>query len=391
MSGSRLAGLELVRVSLPLAEPWDSGAGSFAVRDSLLVRAVVHGLGSDGRAAVAEGWGECPALPAPTYNSEYTAGAVAVSSTFLVPALLRAQPASWAQAASAMAAVRGHSMAKTAFEMALVDAWLRLEGDGVPMARYLARQASTEPRRTVPAGVAVGLCRDLGKLLAQVGDYVDAGYGRVKLKIEPGHDVAPLRAVRERWPHLVLFADANGAYAAGGVEGAFEQLCGLQELDLACLEQPLADDDLVGHSALARKLAVPVCLDEALSSVGALDAALQMGACSVVNIKAGRFGGYHEALRAYRACRAKGARIWCGGMVETGIGRAANLALAALSGFDLAGDISASGRFFAEDIAGPFPLLPGGTIAVPDGPGLGAQIYTEVIDRHCAWRKWWAT
>jgi O-succinylbenzoate synthase len=402
VSQTQLVGLELVRVSLPLVEPWVSGAGSFAARDSMLVRAVVRGRAYDGQPATAEGWGECPALPAPTYSSEYTEGALAVSEAFLVPCLLGSQPTCWGQAARAMAEVRGHGMAKTAFEVALTDAWLRLEGNGVSFAHYLSalaaereggrhgygHQLGEEPRTAVPAGVAVGLCCDRDELLARVNEHVGAGYRRVKLKVKPGWDIVPLAAVRERWPELVLFADANGGYADSGIAGAASQLVGLDELALGCLEQPLADDDLVGHAELARKLRSPICLDEALISVGGLVAALDIGACSVVNVKPGRFGGYHEAVRAYGRCRARGVRMWCGGMVETGIGRAANLALASLSGFDLPGDLSASERFFAEDVAGPFVLRADGTIAVPDGAGLGTEIFADVIDRYCTWRKW---
>ncbi len=384
-----LVGFELVRVSVPLVAPWASSAGTFSCRDSLLVRAVLAFPGGAGGTEEVEGWGECPALPAPTYSAEYTAGARDISERYLVPALLHAGVACAAGVAPALAGVKGHNMAKTAFEAAVMDA--ELVAGGVRMADFLGGQSRTGPvvAGSVAGGVAIGLSGSLGALVDEVAFRLEEGYRRVKLKVRPGWDVQPVGGVRERWPDLVLFADANGAYGHLPMGEAVEQLARLDSFGLSCLEQPLGDDDLAGHAELARRLRTPLCLDEALISPGAVVSALRAGACSVVNIKAGRMGGYLEAVRAHDICVEQQVPVWCGGMVETGIARAANLALASLPGFCLPGDLSATGRFFETDLAGPLPLRPDGTIAVPSGAGLGVPVDHEAISSFATSRTWW--
>lgn len=374
---------------MPLRKPWASAAGSFSERDSLLVRAVLRYESDGGERAEFEGWGECTALPEPTYSSEYTAGAIEVSESYLLPALLSAKVATAADAAPALAAVKGHKMAKSAFEAALLDAELRAAG--IPMADFLASlsRLGEPPKPVVVAGVAVGLHTSLEELLDEVERYVEEGYLRVKLKIAPGWDDTPLAELRLCWPDLVLFADANGAYAEMSPAEVAERLGRLDGHGLACIEQPLGDDDLAGHRELARQLRTPLCLDEALTSVASVSAALDMGACSVVNVKAGRLGGYLEAVRVHDLCADRGVPVWCGGMVETGIGRAANVALAALPNFILPGDLSASGRFFERDLAGPLGLGPGGTIPVPGGPGSGVTVSQEALRTFATWRRWY--
>jgi O-succinylbenzoate synthase len=335
-----------------------------------------------------EGWGECTALPEPTYSSEFTAGAIEVSEHYLVPALLSAKAACAEDVGPALAGFKGHKMAKSAFEAALLDAQLR--GAGLRMAEFLAglSRSGRAPKTAVEAGVAVGLQSSLGELLDEVGSYVEAGYVRVKLKITPGWDEEPLSAVRRRWPELVLFADANGTYADMAPIDARARLARLDDYGLACIEQPLGDDDLSGHRDLARHLRTPLCLDEALSSLAAVAAALDMGACSVVNVKAGRLGGYLEAVRVHDLCADRGVPVWCGGMVETGIGRAANIALASLPNFSLPGDVSASGRFFERDLVVGLDIGPGGTMAVPEGPGSGVTVSQEALRTFSTWRHW---
>jgi o-succinylbenzoate synthase len=384
-----LVGWELVRASLPLRKPWASAAGSFSDRDSLLVRAVLRCANDAGERAEVEGWGECSALPGPTYSSEYTAGAVEVSECYLVPALLAAKVVTASDVAPALAAIKGHRMAKSAFEAALLDAELRAAG--LNMADFLASSSrlGQQRRAAVVAGVAVGLHSSLGELADEVGRYVGEGYRRVKLKISPVWDEKPLAEVRRLWPELVLVADANGAYADMAPAETAERLGRLDGYELACIEQPLGDDDLVGHSELARQLRTPLCLDETLTSLASLRAALEMGACSVVNVKAGRFGGYLEAVRAHDLCADRGVPVWCGGMVDTGIGRAANLALASLPNFTLPGDLSASGRFFEQDLVAPIDIGPGGTISVPEGPGSGVTVSPDALRAFATWRRWY--
>jgi O-succinylbenzoate synthase len=238
-------------------------------------------------------------------------------------------------------------------------------------------------RERVPVGVSVGIPGSVTELISQVGGYLSEGYRRIKLKIEPGWDVEPVRAVRERFgPDVALQADANTAYTLSSAR----HLRALDEYGLLLLEQPLAADDLLGHAELARMLTTPVCLDESITSPRAVATALTLRACSVVNIKPARVGGYLAARAIHDLCAAHGIPVWCGGMLETGIGRAANLALAACANFTLPGDISATARYYAQDITPAF-TLEDGHIAVPTGPGTGVTVLADVLDRLTAHRE----
>ncbi|MGH9129633.1 MAG: o-succinylbenzoate synthase [Acidimicrobiales bacterium] len=369
----RLAGCELRRVRLPLVAPFETSYGVETCRDALLVRVV--GRGDDGDEV--EGWGECVAMAAPSYTAEYVDGAAEVLRRFLLPALGAAgHGVGAADVATLLAPVKGHPMAKAALEMAVLDAECRLAGRS--LASYLGAS-----RSAVPAGVSVGIVSPIGALLDAVEAYLEEGYLRVKLKVRPGWDTEPLRAVRERWPDVVLQVDANGAY----VPGDLGRLRALDAFGLTMIEQPLAEDDLAGHVHLAAALRTPICLDESITSARAAAEAIAMGACSVVNLKAGRVGGYLEAVRVHDACVRSGAGLWCGGMLETGLGRAANVALAGLPGFTLPGDVSASGRYFVRDIAGPF-VLEEGHLAVPTGPGLGVEILPDILAEATSSVEW---
>jgi O-succinylbenzoate synthase len=271
--------------------------------------------------------------------------------------------------ASILAPVRGHEMAKAALELALLDAELRAAGQSLA-----ERLGAT--RNAVDAGVAVGLQPSVEALVDVVEQYVDEGYRRVKVKIEPGADLEPIAAVRERWPDLALQVDANSAYTLADAG----HLAGLDRLGLQLVEQPLAADDLLGHAELARRLATPVCLDESITSLASARTAIELGACEVLNLKPGRVGGYLRAVVIHDLCVERGIPLWCGGMLETGLGRAANVALAALPGFTLPGDLSASRRYYAEDLTEPFELVDG-RLAVPTGPGLGVDVRLEVLER----------
>jgi O-succinylbenzoate synthase len=307
----KLERAELRRLDLPLRTPFRTSLGLELRRDILLVRAVT----SEG-----EGWGECVALPEPGYSEEYLDGAADVIRRFLLPAVAALDDLTPALVASALAAIPGNPMAKATVEMALMDAWLRARG--VSFADHLGGV-----RGAVECGVSVGIADSISALLAEVAGYVDEGYRRIKLKIEPGWDVEPVRAVRERFGDVVLQVDANAAYTLGHAR----QLAELDDFDLAMLEQPLPTADLRDHAALARRLRTPICLDESITSARAAVDAITLGACAIVNIKAGRVGGYLEARRIHDVCAAHGIPVWCGGMLETGLGQAANLALAALS------------------------------------------------------------
>jgi O-succinylbenzoate synthase len=372
----KLAEVELRRVRLPLVAPFRTSFGVQHDRDVLLVRVTT--------AEGVEGWGECVAGNDPRYSAEFTEGAHLVLREHLLPRLLAIPERELAahRVGPALAGVKGHPMAKAALELALLDAELR--GAGVPLATWLGGV-----RERVAVGVSVGIADSVPALLDTVAGYLDDGYRRIKLKIEPGWDLEPVAAVRERFgDQLALQVDANAAYTLADAR----HLAALDDFGLLLLEQPLPEDDLRGHAALARRLRTPLCLDESITSARAAADAIALGACQIVNVKAGRVGGYLEARRVHDVCAANGVPVWCGGMLETGIGRAANLALAALPGFTLPGDISASGRYWRRDlISVPFTLEDDGTISVPDGPGLGVTVdqgwlegITTAVERHAS-------
>lgn len=355
-----LHAIELRRVCLPLVSPFRTSLGTESVREALLVR-----VESD----AGEGWGECAAGSDPRYCSEYVEAAWLTLSRYLGPRLLCMPELTATDVRPLLREFRGHRMAKAALEMAVLDAQLRVAG--VSFSTFLGGVADA-----VAPGVAVGLMGSVDRLLDSVAEYLDAGYRRVKLKIQPGWDLAPLQAVRERFgSDLMLQVDANSAYRRTDIG----HLTQLDQFSLLLIEQPLDEDDLLGHTQLARSIATPVCLDESIVSAQSAATAISLGACSVVNIKAGRVGGYLEARAVHDVCVSQGVPVWCGGMLETGLGHAANLALASLPGFTLPGDISATDRYFHEDITPPF-LLHEGMITVPTGPGLGVEVLVRVLD-----------
>ncbi|MBN6055638.1 o-succinylbenzoate synthase [Nonomuraea sp. RK-328] len=362
----KITGVELRRIAMPLVAPFRTSFGTETARDVLLVRVVTPD---------AEGWGECVAMSEPHYSSEYVDGAAEVIRRFLLPAL---PPSPDVHAVGrALEPVKGHRMAKAALETAVLDAQLRTSGES--FGRFLGAA-----RDRVPCGVSVGIMDSVPRLLDAVEGYLAEGYVRIKLKIEPGWDVEPVRAVRERFGDgLLLQVDANAAYTLVDAP----RLAQLDAFDLLLIEQPLANDDLVQHARLARRLRTPICLDESIESAEHAAAAIELGSCSIVNIKPGRIGGYLEARRIHDLCRAHGVAVWCGGMLETGLGRAANVALAALPGFTLPGDTSASRRYYATDITEPFELSDG-HLDVPTGPGLGVDPIPSILDEVTTSTEW---
>mgnify|MGYP001034376752 CR=1 FL=1 len=349
-----LQGFELRVLHIPLVSPFTTSFGTETVREVIVVRA----LTSDG-----DGWGEIVTQEAPLYSSEYTRGAWDVAQRFLIPALLDQGVVAPEHVVDILEPFIGHRMTKAGLELAVLDAALRTEGR--PLGEYLGAI-----RDRVPSGVSVGIQRDPAALVEVVAGYLDAGYVRIKIKIKPGRDVAETAAVRDAFGTIPLQVDANSAYTLADIDTLAE----LDRFDLLLIEQPLQEDDLLDHATLAGRLRTPVCLDESITSAKAAADALALGAASVINIKAGRIGGYLEAVRIHDLCRDAGVAVWCGGMLETGLGRAANAALAALPGFTLPGDVSASNRFYARDIVTQPAELVDGHIAVPTGAGLGVEI-----------------
>jgi len=353
--------VELIRIRMPLVAPFRTSFGTQTARDALLVHVLAGGV---------EGWGECVAMEEPLYSSEYVDAAEHVITAHLLPRLWRNGPTDAAGVATVLEPVKGHRMAKAALEMAWLDAELRAQN------RSFAQRLGAVTDR-VRSGVSVGIMPDVDALLDTVQGYLDQGYLRIKLKIEPGWDVEPVRAVRQRFgDDLLLQVDANTAYTLADAD----HLARLDEFGLLLIEQPLPEEEVLAHAKLARRVRTPICLDESIVSAVVAAEAIEMGACSIVNIKPGRVGGYLEAVRIHDLCRERGVAVWCGGMLETGIGRAANVALAALPGFTLPGDTSASDRYFAEDITPPFVLGDDGCLAVPQGPGLGVDVLRDVVD-----------
>ncbi|WP_130651426.1 o-succinylbenzoate synthase [Egicoccus halophilus] len=356
--------LELVRVSLPLVTPFRTSFGVQHERDALLVHV---------RAREAQGWGECVTPAAPVYSEEYTGGAAHVLEHQLVPRLLAPGRTLRAEDVGLrLAGVRGHRMARAALESALLDAQLRAAG------RSLAVHLGAT-RDRVAAGVSVGIPDGgIPELLEQVEGYLDAGYVRVKAKVARGSDVAPMQALRTRFgARLRLQVDANAGYDPD-TPADVAALDALDELGLLQIEQPFAPDRLLAHAAHAARWRTPVCLDESITDAARAVEALALRACRIVNVKPGRVGGPFETVRIHDACRDRGIPVWCGGMLETGIGRALNVAVAAMPGFELPGDTSASDRYFREDLTDPFVLVDG-HLAVPTTPGIGREPRDEVL------------
>jgi O-succinylbenzoate synthase len=357
----KLERLELRRIALDLVTPFRTSFGVEVQRDILLLHVTTD---------AGEGWGECVASHEPAYSSEFVEGAALVIEEHLWPAVVNRGDVSAGDVGAALARFKGHPMSKGAIEMAVLDAELRAEG--VSLQDRLGGS-----RARIPSGVSVGIFDSLDELLRQVSGYIDDGYVRIKLKIEPGWDLEPVRLVREMiGPDVPLQVDANTAYTRDDVA----HLCKLDEFDLLLIEQPLPEEDILGHALLAKASETPVCLDESIVSAHTAVDAIELGAAEIINIKPGRVGGYLEAVRIHDLCVERSIPVWCGGMVETGIGRAANAALASLPGFTLPGDISASTRFYARDIVTEPIAVVDGHVTVPTSAGLGFELDHEFLD-----------
>lgn len=353
-------------ISLPIRTPFTTSFSTQTVRTMVLVELQVEVNGAE-----VTGWGECVALPDPVYSPEYNDGVKEVMTRYLLPALARHQAERQLTAETVGHALRhtiGHRMAKAALEMAVLDAELRASGRS--LGSYLG---ATVDR--VPSGVSVGIMDGIPELVGAVGDYLEAGYQRIKLKIMPGWDIEPVAAVRKAFGGIPLQVDANTAYRLQDAQ----HLRRLDDFGLLLIEQPLAEDDLRQHAELARLIRTPMCLDESIVSAASAADAIALGAAAVINIKPGRVGGYLEARRIHDLGQAHGIAVWCGGMLETGLGRAANAALAALPGFSLPGDISGSDRFYLRDVTEPV-LMRDGFVAVSEEPGVGPVPIPEILD-----------
>ena len=349
--------IELRRISLPLVTPFRTSFSTENQRDILLVRVETDD---------AVGWGECVSGNEPLYSNEYVEGSQRVMIDHLIPRLFafRSRAMSAHDVAQILRPVKDHRMAKAALEAAILDAQLR--ENNVSLATHLG-----SIHELVPSGVSVGIANSLDELVTTVGGYLDEGYARIKLKIEPGWDIEPVRVIRKTFGDQVpLQVDANTAFTRE--DGPL--LAQLDPFNLLLIEQPLPEDDITGHALIARQVGTPICLDESIVSSHVAIDAIERGACSIVNIKAGRVGGYLEAVRIHNVCQQRGVPVWCGGMLETGIGRAMNVALAGLPNFTLTGDISASERFWKQDIVQQSIRLESGQVRLPSGSDAGFEI-----------------
>jgi O-succinylbenzoate synthase len=349
----KLQEFELRTIHLPLVRPFRTSFGTQTSREVLMVK-VTNENGT-------VGWAECVAMSEPLYSPEYVIGCLDLMKRFLIPALREKSSIAAEDVPVLLKPFLGGQMAKAALETAILDAQLR--DQNISLAKYLGATKSK-----VECGVSVGIANDLAALVEEVKSYVDAGYRRIKLKIEPGWDYEAVKTIRQIYPDIPLQVDANQAYSRS--DGKL--LANLDEFNLLLIEQPLDEHDILGHAMLAKEVKTPICLDESIISLQSAQDALALEATTVINIKPGRVGGYIESKKIHDLCVDKKIPVWCGGMLETGIGRAANLVLAALPGFTLPGDTSASSRYFKQDVTTPF-VMEDGYLTVPTGPGIGVE------------------
>src|SRR5712664_3943300 len=358
----RIREITLRELRMKLIAPFETSTMRTDERRIVLVEADVDGV---------TGWADGVAGETPGYSPETTETAWHILRDHLWPLMQGKEFSSAARVWDVLEPVRGHNMAKASLEAATWDAEAKQKG--VPLAKLLGGV-----RDEIASGVSVGIKESLDELVAAVKKELAAGYQRIKIKIKPGKDLEPVKRLRQEFPRIKLMVDANSAYRQ-------EDLPLLQQLDafhLMMIEQPLGWDDLYGHVQLQKKLQTPICLDECIHSEEQARAAVELGACKIINIKLGRVGGYTVARRIHDFCQQRGVPVWCGGMLESGIGRAHNIALSTLPNFTLPGDVTASNRYWAEDLIDPeVTVSPQGTIRVPTGPGIGFAPRSELIEK----------
>ena len=354
--------LELRLLKLPLVSFFETSFSRIYDKHFILVRADGGGV---------SGFGECVTDVDPYYTAETNETAWHIISSFIAPRVIGVEFAHPREIVPALKAIRGHNMAKAAVEMAAWDLFARQQH--APLSRVLGGT-----RARIASGVSIGIQDSLDQLAAKVEKELAAGYQRIKIKIKPGWDVDVAAAVRKRWPSTLLMVDANAAYTLKDAD----HLERLDAFNLMMIEQPLDYDDVADHATLQRRLKTPICLDESIKTVRIAEQAIAAGACRIINIKPGRVGGFAESIRLHDLCANHGIPVWHGGMLESGIGRAANIHLASLPNFSLPGDIAASKRYFDPDLIDPpIDVAPDGTIGVPTGPGLGVTIVDARVER----------
>jgi O-succinylbenzoate synthase len=348
----RLHSLTLREIHLKLVAPFETSMDRITARRIILAEATVDSV---------SGWGECTAGDTPYYCPEDTDTAWHVLKDFLWPKLKGRELTSAADVWPLLEQVRGHNMAKGAVETAIWDAEAKLRG--IPLWKLIGGE-----RQEIPCGVSIGIKDSPDELVAAVKTELAAGYQRIKIKIKPGKDLAPVQRLRQDFPRIKLMVDANSAYR----KDDWPLLKQLDAFYLMMIEQPLGWDDIFGHVEVQKNLQTPICLDECIHTYEQAEAAISLGACKIINVKLGRVGGLLQAKRIHDLCQTNAIPVWCGGMLESGIGRAQNIAMSTLPNFSLPGDVTASKRYWHEDIISPeVTVTPQGTIRVPEGPGIG--------------------
>ena len=359
----KITSIELREICLPLIHFFETSFGRTTERRIIIAKVIDR----DG----AEGWGECTCGEGPFYSDEWTETAWSTLKDFLAPIVVNESSENAARVYDLMKRVRGHRMAKAAIETACWD--LEAKRAGVALWKYLGGVQAE-----IPCGVSIGIQDSVEELIDIIEKELDAGYQRIKIKIKPGWDINIVRRVRERFPQIQLMGDANSAYTLGDLP-LFKAL---DEFKLMMLEQPLAYDDMFDHAELQKQISTPICLDESVKTPADAQHAIALGACRIINVKLGRVGGHAQAKQLERIARENTIPVWCGGMLEAGIGRAHNIAMATLAGFTLPGDVSASSRYWEEDIIEPpVTVSARGTIAAPDKPGIGFEVNSKRIEQ----------
>lgn len=357
----KLERVVLRQIQMPLVHFFETSFSRTYKRDIVLVEVQSEGL---------SGWGEVTAGENPFYNEEWTGSAWPILRDYAIPRVLGRELRSAEDVAPLTAHIRGHNMARGGLETAVWD--LEARREGVPLWKKIGGGA----RREIPCGVSIGIQDSVEQLFEKIECELAAGYQRIKMKIKPGWDVDVVRRVRERFPAIKLMADANSAYTLADIE----HLKKLDEFYLMMIEQPLSHDDIIDHAELQARIETPVCLDECIRTAHHAEQAIKLRACGIINIKLGRVGGFREAKKVHDVAQAAGVPVWCGGMLEAGIGRAHNIALATLQNFVLPGDVSASKRYWKRDIIRPaVETTPRGTIEVRDDPGFGYELDLDFI------------
>lgn len=354
--------VELRQTKMELVSPFETSLGVELFEEHIIVR-----IDGDG----VTGWGECVVEPSPSYSYETLQTAWHILGDFLIPSILGKDFPTIDDALMPYKWIRGHRMAKAGVEAALADAFAKSKG--ISLSKFLGGT-----RKSVPVGVSVGLQSSPSELVKVIAGYLQDGYKRIKIKIAPGRDLDLVKAVRKEFPNIQLQVDANSAYTLNDIE----MLQAFDNYDLQLIEQPLGYDDIYDHSLLQRKLKTPICLDESIYTVSDTRAAIELGSCKIINIKPGRVGGYTESIKIHNYCASKNIPVWHGGMDESGIGRAGNVALASLPNFTLPGDISASKRYYKKDIVEPeFIINKDGMMDVPTKPGIGVEVNMKMLEK----------